>query len=114
MDPRLLCALQRRSTARDSRKVSGASRRRVEQRPHSSEHDLPACLRPGFSLRCQRRLPMRALIGLIGFSLVIVATDGLAEPKAAPGYEVETVQKSGAIFAGLALDGDVLLVTDLA
>ena len=57
---------------------------------------------------------MRALIGLIALSLVTVATDGLAEPKAAPGYSVETVQKPGAIFAGLARDGDTLLVTDLA
>ncbi|MET3596328.1 sugar lactone lactonase YvrE [Mesorhizobium shonense] len=57
---------------------------------------------------------MRALIGLIALSLVIVTTDGVAEPKAAPGYKVETVQMPGAIFAGLARDGDALLVTDLA
>ncbi|MDX8482413.1 ScyD/ScyE family protein [Mesorhizobium sp. VK24D] len=57
---------------------------------------------------------MRALAGLIALSLMMVAADGLAEPKAAPGYEVETVQKPGAIFAGLARDGDALLVTDLA
>lgn len=57
---------------------------------------------------------MRALVGLIALSLMTIATDGSAQPKAAPGYEVETVQKPGAIFAGLARDGDALLVTDLA
>jgi hypothetical protein len=57
---------------------------------------------------------MRALTGLIALSLIAIATHGSAEPKAAPGYEVETVQEPGAIFAGLARDGDALLVTDLA
>jgi hypothetical protein len=57
---------------------------------------------------------MRALTGLIALSLIAIATHGSAEPKAAPGYEVEIARKPGAIFAGLARDGDALLVTDLA
>jgi hypothetical protein len=57
---------------------------------------------------------MRALTGLIALSLIAIATHGSAEPKAAPGYEVEIARKPGAIFAGLARDGDSLLVTDLA
>ncbi|TIS88060.1 ScyD/ScyE family protein [Mesorhizobium sp.] len=57
---------------------------------------------------------MRAFTGLIALSLMAIATQGSAEPKAAPGYEVEIVRKPGAIFAGLARDGDALLVTDLA
>lgn len=54
---------------------------------------------------------MRALAGLI--ALALMATSALAEPKAAPEYEVEIIRKPGAIFAGLARDGDALLVTDL-
>jgi sugar lactone lactonase YvrE len=57
---------------------------------------------------------MRARAGLIALSLVAIATQGFAEPKAAPGYRLETVHKPGAIFAGLARDGDTLLLTDLA
>ncbi|WP_192255742.1 ScyD/ScyE family protein [Mesorhizobium silamurunense] len=57
---------------------------------------------------------MRAHTRLIALSLMAIATRGLAEPKAAPGYEVEIARKPGAIFAGLARDGDALLVTDLA
>lgn len=37
-----------------------------------------------------------------------------AEPVAASGYRVAVVKKPGANFAGLAQDGDALLVTDLA
>ncbi|WP_245451122.1 ScyD/ScyE family protein [Borborobacter arsenicus] len=43
-----------------------------------------------------------------------MATPGFAEPRAAPGYDVEIIRKPGAIFAGLAHDGGALLVTDLA
>ncbi|TGQ46918.1 ScyD/ScyE family protein [Mesorhizobium sp. M00.F.Ca.ET.216.01.1.1] len=57
---------------------------------------------------------MRTLTGLIALSLMAIATQGSAEPKAASGYEVEIVRKPGAIFAGLVRDGDALLVTDLA
>jgi hypothetical protein len=37
----------------------------------------------------------------------------LAEPTVAAGYTIETVRKEGAIFSGLARDGDNILVTDL-
>ncbi len=37
-----------------------------------------------------------------------------SDPVAGPGYSVEVVRKPGAIFAGLARDGDALLITDLA
>jgi hypothetical protein len=38
----------------------------------------------------------------------------LADPKPASGYSVEIVRKPGAVFAGLARDGNALLVTDLS
>lgn len=53
-----------------------------------------------------------ALIAALAFLLPIPAAS--AEPTAAAGYRLETVHVSGAAFAGLARDGDVLLVTDLA
>ena len=57
---------------------------------------------------------MRAVTGLIALALVMTATSGLAQPTSAFGYKVEIVRKPGAIFAGLARDGDGLLVTNLA
>jgi len=58
---------------------------------------------------------MRALLAIIltaGFALL--AANAAAEPKAGPGYRLETLSMPGAIFAGLSRDGDQLLVTDLA
>ena len=57
---------------------------------------------------------MRPLIGLIALALLMTAAGAAADPRTAPGYAVRIVQKAGAIFAGLARDGDALLVTDLA
>jgi sugar lactone lactonase YvrE len=42
------------------------------------------------------------------------AATARADPTPAEGYRMEIVRKSGAIFAGLASDGDTLLLTDLA
>lgn len=55
---------------------------------------------------------MRTIAGLT--ALALMATSAAAEPKAAPGYKVDVIGKPGAIFAGLARDGDAILVTDLA
>jgi len=57
---------------------------------------------------------MRPFAGLITLALLSMAASAVADPVAAPGYEMEIVQEPGAIFAGLARDGDALLVTNLA
>jgi hypothetical protein len=57
---------------------------------------------------------MRAVTGLIALTLAAIATSVLAQPRAAPGYRVDVVRMPGAIFAGLARDGEGLLVTNLA
>jgi hypothetical protein len=58
---------------------------------------------------------MRALLALIAAAAVLFpAAAASAEPAAAAGYRLETVHVPGAAFAGLARDGDALLVTDLA
>jgi hypothetical protein len=57
---------------------------------------------------------MRALAGLIAAALVAMAAPVAADPTAAPGYALEIVRQPGAVFAGLARDGEALLVTDLA
>jgi hypothetical protein len=57
---------------------------------------------------------MRALAGLIAVTLLAMAAPAAADPTAAPGYALEIVRQPGAVFAGLARDGDSLLVTDLA
>jgi hypothetical protein len=57
---------------------------------------------------------MRSLLAAI-LALAAVGASGVrAEPTAAPGYTIETVGKAGAIFSGLARDGEDILVTDLA
>ncbi|MEX0852721.1 MAG: ScyD/ScyE family protein [Bauldia sp.] len=57
---------------------------------------------------------MRAvLFGLCG-ALALAAETAGAAPKPAPGWALEVVTKADAMFAGLARDGDDLLVTDLA
>jgi hypothetical protein len=57
---------------------------------------------------------MRPLTGLISFGLLAMVANAEADPRAAPGYAMQTAQESGAIFAGLARDGDALLATNLA
>jgi len=57
---------------------------------------------------------MRALAGLIAVTLLSIAASAAADPTAAPGYGLEIVRQPGAAFAGLARDGESLLVTDLA
>ncbi|APG94292.1 ScyD/ScyE family protein [Sinorhizobium americanum] len=58
---------------------------------------------------------MRPLLALIiAAGGLLLAHSAVAEPVAAAGYRFETVHVPGAAFAGLARDGDTLLVTDLA
>jgi len=57
---------------------------------------------------------MRSLAGLIVASLLSSVVVAKAEPTAAPGYELKIVQHPGAVYAGLARDGESLLVTDIA
>ncbi len=58
---------------------------------------------------------MRALRAIIlSAGLALLAAGAAAEPKAGPGYRLETFSMPGAIFAGLSRDGEQLLVTDLA
>jgi hypothetical protein len=57
---------------------------------------------------------MRALAGLIVAALLAMAAPAAADPMAAPGYALEIARQPGAVFAGLARDGESLLVTDLA
>jgi sugar lactone lactonase YvrE len=52
--------------------------------------------------------------GLIALALLSANAGIAADPAAAPEYALEVVRKPGAIFAGLARDGDALLVTNLA
>lgn len=56
---------------------------------------------------------MRALGGL-ALVAILAAGQAAAAPAAAPGFGVEVVEVPGAIFAGLADDGEALLVTNLA
>jgi hypothetical protein len=51
---------------------------------------------------------------LIAVTLLSIAAPAAADPTAAPGYALEIVRQPGAAFAGLARDGESLLVTDLA
>jgi hypothetical protein len=51
---------------------------------------------------------------LASVACALVALPVSAEPKPADGYQVELVRKPGAAFAGLARDGDAMLLTDLA
>jgi hypothetical protein len=58
---------------------------------------------------------MRALAGLIGAALALAAIGAAsADPKPADGYALTVTHQPGAVFAGLARDGDDLLVTNLA
>lgn len=56
---------------------------------------------------------MRPLLAAILIFAAAGVSDAVAEPVAA-GYAIETAGKEGAIFSGLARDGEDLLVTDLA
>ena len=53
-------------------------------------------------------------IAVIAFALLFASLHASADPKPASGYSVEVIRRPGAIFAGLARDGDDLLVTDLS
>ncbi len=60
---------------------------------------------------------LTARIGRLACGLAVVFAASVAAhagPIAADGYTLEIVRKPGAIFDGLARDGDALLVTDLA
>ena len=58
---------------------------------------------------------MRAFRSIIlAIGLALLTAGAAAEPRAGPGYRLETFSMPGAIFAGLSRDGDQLLVTDLA
>ncbi|WP_026621390.1 hypothetical protein M728_003813 (plasmid) [Ensifer sp. WSM1721] len=58
---------------------------------------------------------MRALGALIAAAVLVLPAAAIAaEPPAPQGYRLETVRVPGAKFAGLARDGDALLVSDLA
>jgi hypothetical protein len=57
---------------------------------------------------------MRPLVAFIAVAAVLGASDAaVAEPTAAAGYTIETLRKAGALFSGLARDGEDVLVTDL-
>src|SRR6185312_9625168 len=107
--------------------VPCTSRRCLEQRSYPSQYDLPARLCTGISLRRQWRLPLRPLtlrvfamragswiaIVVIAYAPLFASSHASADPKPASAYSVELIRKPAAIFAGLARDGDELLVTDL-
>jgi signal peptidase I len=58
---------------------------------------------------------MRALRTLIAAAVLVLPVAAIApEPSASQGYGLETIRVPGASFAGLARDGDALLVSDLA
>jgi len=58
---------------------------------------------------------MRPLAELTAaLSLLLATANAFAAPSPAPGYDVEIAQNPGAIFCGLAPDGEAILVTDLA
>ena len=57
---------------------------------------------------------MRALLGLTAAALMSAAAMAVADPVDAPEYAMEVVHRPDAIFAGLARDGEALLVTNLA
>ena len=57
---------------------------------------------------------MRAAAGLTAAPFLLAAACAFAAPSPAPGYEVEITAQPGAMFCGLARDGDAVLVTDLA
>jgi hypothetical protein len=52
-------------------------------------------------------------IVVIAYAPLFASSHASADPKPASAYSVELIRKPGAIFAGLARDGDELLVTDL-
>lgn len=56
---------------------------------------------------------MRPLLAAILTAASLAAPDASAEPTVAAGYTIETVRKEGAIFSGLAREGEDILVTDL-
>ena len=57
---------------------------------------------------------MRPLGAAVVGAIALAASAVSAEPVAAPGFKLEVLREPGAIFSGLARDGDALLATDLA
>jgi hypothetical protein len=57
---------------------------------------------------------MRTLAALIVTAMLAVIAPAAAEPTASPQYRLTIEHRDGASFAGLARDGNTLLVTDLA
>ncbi len=56
---------------------------------------------------------MRAFAGLIAIGWAAVCGVAWADPAPGPGYAAEVIHLDGAIFSGLAKDGDGLLLTNL-
>lgn len=57
---------------------------------------------------------MRSFAGLISLAAVAVSGVAWGAPTPGPGYVAEVIRLDGAIFSGLAQDGDALLLTNLA
>ncbi|MCR4282120.1 MAG: ScyD/ScyE family protein [Bauldia sp.] len=57
---------------------------------------------------------MRPLFAAVLAGALAVAASAAAAPAAAPGYRLATATAPGAVFSGLARDGDALVLTDLA
>jgi hypothetical protein len=60
---------------------------------------------------------MRSLVRTMTLALgltIFAGAGALADPAPSPEYQIEIVRQTGAIFSGLAKDGDALLVTNLA
>lgn len=58
---------------------------------------------------------MRSFTRLVaGAWFLFAAASAFGGPSPAPGYEIEIVSEPGAIFGGLARDGEAVVVTDLA
>ncbi len=72
-------------------------------------------MRPIAGLRSKRNGTSRCIaLAVVACASLSAGPPAAAEPKPADGYSIEVVRKPGAVFAGLARDGDSLLVTDLS
>src|SRR5262249_46838456 len=59
-------------------------------------------------------ISMRALVGLTFVSALLTISGAAAAPVASPDWRLTVEHRDGARFAGLARDGEALLVTNLA
>jgi hypothetical protein len=57
---------------------------------------------------------LAAITALCAASTVFATAQAVAEPTPGPGYQIEIVRESGAVFSGLAKAGETLLLTNLA